>query len=186
MRLPIIETKRLLLRTYVQEDMDALFLMVSDPDVRRFFADRSRTREEVWASYPVRMEFWRKNGFGQLGVFEKESGELVGYCGLKPLADTEEIEIYYGFFRESWGKGYATESATAVLRFAFEETGIERVVGVTHTENYASQKVLEKIGLIREGKAFHYDMDLFYFALMKGDYSVTEAEYSLNWQGTDG
>jgi ribosomal-protein-alanine N-acetyltransferase len=186
MRVPVLETGRLLLRTYVQEDMDALFLMVSDPDVRRFFADPTWTREEMWASYPRRMEFWRKNGFGQFGVFGKESDKLVGYCGLKPLEDTKEIEIYYGFFRDSWGNGYATESATAVLRFAFEDAGLERVIGVTHTENYASQKVLEKIGLNREGTAFHYDMDVFYYALPKANYTAPAPMYSLSWKKIDG
>jgi ribosomal-protein-alanine N-acetyltransferase len=186
MRLPIIETEHLLLRTYVQDDMETIFQMITDPDVRRFFPDRRHKREDIMASLPARMEFWKENGFGQFGICEKGSGNLVGYCGLKPLDETDEIEIYYGFFREAWGKGYATESATAVLRFGFEEALLERIVGCTHTENFASQKVLEKIGLIREGEAFHYDMDLFYFALMKEDYRAPTSEYSLSWRESDG
>ena len=185
-KLPIIETERLILRTYAQEDMETIFQMITDPDVRRFFPDRTHNREDILASLPARMEFWKQNGFGQFGVFEKESVNLAGYCGLKPLDETDEIEIYYGFFRDAWGKGYATESATAVLRFGFEETPLERIVGCTHTENFASQKVLEKIGLKHKGKAFHYDMDLFYFALMKGDYHVPASEYLLSWQEIDG
>lgn len=139
-----------------------------------------------WASLPARMEFWMRNGFGQFGVCEKDTGSLIGYCGLKPLDETDEIEIYYGFFRNAWGKGYATEAAAAVLRFGFGETPLERIVGCTHTENFASQKVLQKIGLIREGEANHYGMDLFYFGLNKENYRVPEAIYSSTWRETDG
>jgi RimJ/RimL family protein N-acetyltransferase len=111
---------------------------------------------------------------------------LVGYCGLKPLDETKEIEIYYGFFRDVWGKGYATESAAAVLRFGFEETTLTRIVGCTHPENCASQKVLEKIGLVRDGEAHHYGMDLYYFALEKRSYRPPTSEYSLTWKETRG
>jgi ribosomal-protein-alanine N-acetyltransferase len=185
-KIPLIETERLLLRTYVQDDMETIFRMITDPDVGRFFPDRNYEREDILASLPRRMAYWKKNGFGQFGVFDKSSGKMAGYCGLKFLDDTDEVEIYYGFFRDFWGKGYATESATAVLRFGFEQTPLERIVGLTHPENYASQKVLEKIGLVREREAFHYDMDLFYYALEKGIYSTPTSEYSLDWQETDG
>jgi len=186
MRIPLIETERLILRTYVQDDMETIFQMITDPDVRRFFPDRSHKREDILASLPARMVFWSRNGFGQFGVCEKGSGKLVGYCGLKRLDETKEIEIYYGFFRDAWGKGYATESAAAVLRFAFEETRLRRIAACAHPENYASQKVLEKIGLVRDGEAFFYGMDLFYFALEKRSYRAPTFEYSLIWKDTRG
>jgi [ribosomal protein S5]-alanine N-acetyltransferase len=187
MRVPVIETERLTLRTYVRDDMETIFRMITDPDVRRFFPDRSHKREDILASLPARMEFWKQNGFGQFGVCERSSGNLFGYCGLKPLDDTEEIEIYYGFLRDAWGRGYATESATAVLRFGFEEAGLERIAGCTHPENFASQKVLQNIGLVRAGETFHYDMDLFYFAVEKSSYRApAAAEFSLTWQEIDG
>lgn len=137
-KLPEIETERLLLRMYRQEDLEAFYEIASDPQVRRYFADRNPTRDEVLASLPRRMNYWKQNGFGQLGVFEKSSGRLIGYCGLKDLENTGEIEIYYGYGRDSWGLGYATEAAAAVLRFGFEEAGLDRIVAVTHTENTAS------------------------------------------------
>lgn len=179
MNLPIIETERLILRPHVQADLETVYLMVSDPEIRRFFPDGPEIkRETVLASLPKRRGFWKENGFGQFGVFEK-SGKMAGYCGLKFLDDTPEVEIYYGFFRDSWGKGYATESATAGLRFGFQETPLERIVGVTHTENYASQKVLKKIGLKHEKQAFSYGMEVNYFAIEKENYSPSDAPYNL-------
>ena len=186
MHFPVIETERLLMRTYAEADLATLYLMVSDPEIRRFFPEGPDIkREDVLKSLPKRTAFWRENGFGQFGVFEKGTGKMAGYCGLKYLDRTEEVEIYYGFFRDAWGKGYATESATAVLRFGFRETALERIVGVTHTENYASQKVLEKIGLKREKTAFFYNMDVFYFSLERENYAQSGAVYFLVFKESD-
>jgi RimJ/RimL family protein N-acetyltransferase len=186
MNLPIIETERLILRPYVQADLETVYLMVSDPEIRRFFPDGPEIkREKVLASLPKRLGFWKDNGFGQFGVFERPGGKMAGYCGLKFLDDTAEVEVYYGFFRNCWEKGYATESATAALRFGFQETPLERIVAVTHTENYASQKVLKKIGLKHEKQSFSYGIEVNYFAINRGDYSLSDAPYTLSFKETD-
>jgi RimJ/RimL family protein N-acetyltransferase len=183
MNVPVIETERLILRPPVQADLETVYLMVSDPEIRRFFPEGPDIKREiVMASLPRRMGFWKDNGFGQFGVFEKAGNKMAGYCGLKFLDDTAEVEVYYGFFRDSWGKGYATESATAVLRFGFQETPLERIVAVTHTENYASQKVLKKIGLKHEKQAFSYDMEVNYFSIERENYSLSDAPYTLSFK----
>jgi ribosomal-protein-alanine N-acetyltransferase len=186
MHLPVIETERLILRPHVQADLETVYLMVSDPEIRRFFpGGPDIKREDVLASLPKRRHFWKEHRFGQFGVFEKSGVKLAGYCGLKFLDDTAEVEIYYGFFRDSWGKGYATESATAVLRFGFQDTPLKKIVAVAHTENFASQKVLKKIGLKREKQIFSYDMEVIYFSLEKANYTPTEAPYALSFKETD-
>jgi ribosomal-protein-alanine N-acetyltransferase len=168
--LPRIETERLLLRTYQTEDLETLYLLASDPHITRFFPDGFKlSREDILSSLPRRTEKWEKNGFGQFGVFEKESGKLIGYCGLQYLDNTTEVEIYYGFFSDYWGKGIATEAAAAVLDFGFEQVKLGRIVGVTHPENTASQKVLQKIGLKKEKMAHFYGMDVVYFAMPAED-----------------
>lgn len=184
-KLPVIETERLMLRMYRQEDLEAVYEIASDPQVRRYFPEgRKIERDDVLGSLPRRIDNWRRDGFGQLGVFEKSSNKLIGYCGLKNLENTDEIEIYYGYGRESWGRGYATEAAAAVLRFGFEETGLERIVAVTHTENTASQKVIEKIGLKWERYALFYGLDVNYSALMTSEYAGGP-DYDLKWQEVD-
>lgn len=184
-RFPEIETERLCLRMYRQEDLATVYEIASDPQVRRYFPEGSTIeRDDILASLLRRIDYWRQNGFGQFGVFEKSSGKLVGYCGLKNLENTEEIEIYYGYARESWGKGYATEAAAAVLRFGFEEAGLERIVAVTHTENTTSQRVIEKIGLKWERCAVFYGLDVNYSGLLKAEYAGGP-EYVLKLQEVD-
>ncbi len=95
---------------------------------------------------------------------------MIGYCGLQYLDNTEEIEIYYGFPKEYWGKGFATEAAQAVLSFAFDEANPTQVVGVTNPKNTASQRVLEKIGLKFQGEITCYQMACSYFRISREDF----------------
>src|ERR687884_170254 len=73
----------------------------------------------------------------------KDGGELLGYCGLKTLADTPDIELLYGIVEEHWGRGLVTEAARAALRFGFEEAGLDYIVAIALPENVASQRVME-------------------------------------------
>ena len=186
LKLPEIRTERLLLRTYVPEDMETVFLMATDPGIAQHLPGSEKiTRESVIAGLPKRRERWAKQGFGQLGIVLRETGKLIGYCGLKYLGETGEVEIYYGIFPQYQRKGYAVESATAVLRFGFERAGLERIVGVTQEDNVDSQRVLEKIGLKRGEKADFYDMEVEYFSLDRSDYQPSRAEYNLTFTETD-
>ncbi|HLM61610.1 MAG TPA: GNAT family N-acetyltransferase [Pyrinomonadaceae bacterium] len=184
MLLPIIQTERLLLRMYKTGELESVYQLITDKDVTKFFPDYySVKKEDVLASLPRRIERWRKYGFGQLGVFDKSGGSLIGYCGLQPLDDTDEIEIYYGFNKNYWGKGIATEAAKAVLRFGFEEVKLERIVAVTHLENFASQKVLLGLGLKQGKNTRFYKTEAAYFALPRKDYNTDEAAfYKLDYE----
>jgi RimJ/RimL family protein N-acetyltransferase len=177
MFLPNIETERLVQRMYQPEELETVYRMLADKDVTRFFPpDFSITREYVLSGMPRRLKRWQGQGFGQLGVFEKESEKLTGYSGLQYFDNTPEIEIYYGFFKEFWGKGYATEAAKAMLRFGFEEVKLEMISAGTHPENLPSQKVLSKIGLTKhpELKRF-YNIDSVYFSILRKDYQPDES-----------
>lgn len=172
MELPSIETPRLFLRVYVPEDLDARYAIRNDPDVYRFFPPYylPPTKEKVREAIALSIRRWEESGLGEFGVIEKESTELIGYCGLKALDDREEIEIYYGFPKKYWGKGFATEAAQAVLKFAFNLANLSEVVGVTNPQNIASQKVLQKIGLEYQGLITCYRMDCSYFRLSREEF----------------
>jgi RimJ/RimL family protein N-acetyltransferase len=188
MKVPQIETERLLMRTYTIEDLKAVYVLITDPDVTRYFPeDYSVKKEDVLASLPRRMEKWRKHGFGQLGVYEKASGKLIGYCGLQYLDKTSEVEIYYGFSKDVWRRGIATEAAQAMLRFGFEEVKLEKMVAVTHPENIASQKVLERLGFRRGERRRFYNVEADYFSISKQDYnsSFEEAKFVLTYSEID-
>ena len=176
MELPSIETERLFLRVFKPEDLDARHVIKNDPDVYEYLPPyyTPPTREKVGEAIALSIQRWREKGLGEFAVIERVSGDLIGYCGLMNLDKTEEIEIYYGFPKKYWGKGYATEAARAVLKFAFGKAKLAQVVGVTNPENIASQKVLQKIGLKYQGQITCYQMDCSYFRISRDEFYKKE------------
>lgn len=144
-----IETERLILRPFVEEDAAAWLPLISLPEIIRYTGDTpagsvEEARERL-CSRPLRD--YEVYGFGRLAVIEKASGRLVGFCGFKFVTELGETDIGYRFLPDCWGKGYATESAAALMRDGRRAHGIRRVVGTVHPDNPASGRVLEKLGL---------------------------------------
>ena len=151
----LIPTGRLLLRPASLDDMDALHRIWTDPEVRRFFWDGEViSRERAEAAVLEGGEAFAKHGFG-LWVATEEAGSLVGFCGLRHLDYAPGVELLYGFAPSHWGLGLATEAAVAVLRYGFEEGGLDRIIGIADRDNRASRRVLEKIGMTFEGETLH-------------------------------
>lgn len=179
---PQIETERLLLRTYKPGEMEKVYELCSDKDVTRHFPPYFKIeKEEVLASLPARMERWRTQGFGQFGVFDKADENLMGYCGFQYLDGTPDVEIYYGFFKKHWGKGFATEAARAALRFGFEQAKLTKITAVTHPENVESQNVLRKIGLQGGEIAEFYKMPVAYFEITAQQFAPDDSFYNLSF-----
>ncbi len=150
-----LETLRLTLREYTEDDTAAVLAYQSDPRYLRYYPWEERTLEDVrrfvgafveWQSESPRRRF-------QLAVLLRESGMLIGSCGVrrKPDDDTE-ADIGFELSPEHWGRGYATEAATAMAGFAFRELGVMRLSSWCVAENAASARVLEKLGMSLEGR----------------------------------
>lgn len=184
MLFPQIETERLILRTYRPDDLATVYDLCSDPHVTRFFHESYTVdRADILASLPRRRKRWQTQGFGQLGVFEKSAERLIGFCGLQFLDETTEVEIYYGFFKDVWGRGFATEAANAVLRFGFENVNLEQIVAATHHENIASHKVLHKIGMTRsETEREIYGIKAVFFSLSRANFKLIFEAYKLDYE----
>jgi RimJ/RimL family protein N-acetyltransferase len=161
----VLETERLLLRRFTEADAEALLHMESNPEVLRHvgrgpLADVEAYRQHIQSR--LLPYYDRPEGFGGWVIIEKASGEFLGGCSLKPALDSrtavemgfsnEEVEVGYGLRHESWGKGYATELARALVRKAFTELGAACVVASVTIANRASVRVLEKAGLRRVGE----------------------------------
>jgi len=101
------------------------------------------------------------------------AGRVVGECGIELLDGGPEVELGYTFARSAWGRGYATEAAAAVLRAAFDEMGMERIVACVRPPNVASHRVAEKIGMRRDGTAWHYGAQMDMYALSRDDWRGT-------------
>ncbi|MES2515439.1 MAG: GNAT family N-acetyltransferase [Bacteroidota bacterium] len=144
----ILETPRLLLRKKVVEDAPFFFDLNSDPLVTQYTGDGAfkdlKGAEDI-VKYVIGQ--YEKNGYGRWLVAEKESGEPLGWCGLKFHDDTNETDIGYRFMQKYWGKGYATESAKACIDYGFSILKLKRIIGNAMEANTASIHVFKKLGM---------------------------------------
>ena len=145
----ILETDRLLLRQYVEEDAEAFFELNSDPKVLRFVPDKQLLNVEqarqILIDHPI--ADYRKHGFGRGACILKSTGQQIGFAGLKYLEELDEVDVAYRLLPAFWGQGLATEAALASVRYGFSKLGLKRIIGLTMPENVASIRVLEKAGL---------------------------------------
>ena len=145
----ILETDRLLLREYVEEDAEAFFKLNSNPEVLRFVPDKQLLNVEqarqILIDHPI--ADYRKHGFGRGACILKSTGEQIGFAGLKYLEELDEVDVAFRLMQAHWGAGLATEAALASVRFGFADLGLERIIGLVMPENIASVRVLEKTGL---------------------------------------
>lgn len=148
----ILETERLVLRTWTFADDERLFKICSDAETMIHIGDGKpyesieTAREFLNWAIPYQAE----NGFCRWAVIEKQSGEIIGSCGFA-FRDMEEVELGYLFAREVWGKGFATEAARACLEYGFEKIGFEKVIALTALTHEKSHNVLRKIGFRERG-----------------------------------
>lgn len=144
----IIETDRLLLRTFTEDDAQHIYDLNLDPDVIRFTHDPVRDIEHAKEILEqVILPQYALYNHGRWAVHLKPVHEFIGWCGLKYRPEENEIDLGYRFKKEYWGRGYATEAAFACIRYGFETLRIRRIVGRAEPENIASCIVLEKCGM---------------------------------------
>ena len=149
----ILETARLVLREFTPGDDAFLLRLLNEPSWLRFIGDRGvRTLEDArrYVDDGPRASQAR-NGFALWCVVPKGTGEPVGMCGLIRRDTLPGPDVGFAFLPEAWGKGFAVESAAAVLAHARDVLGIPRVLAITDPDNAASIRVLERIGMAREG-----------------------------------
>ncbi|MDQ3819667.1 MAG: GNAT family N-acetyltransferase [Acidobacteriota bacterium] len=178
--IPEIETERLHLRAFTPGDLDDLCLVFGDADVMKYISGgKPRSREDTETGLLRTIEGFKKRGFGLWAVVAKNGENFIGYCGLTYLEDTSEVEVAYGLAKSQWGKGFATEAASASLRYGFEEMKLDRIVAVVDRQNISSRRVLEKLGMRYTKDVHHYDADLMYYEISKAGYQSDGAQYLL-------
>ncbi|MCF7826647.1 MAG: GNAT family N-acetyltransferase [Candidatus Marinimicrobia bacterium] len=111
------------------------------------------------------MKHYQDHQFGWWAVEEIDVGKLIGWNGLQYLPETNEVEVAYLLSRKKWGQGLASEGAQASLQFGFEVLQLETIIGITHLENKASQKVLEKIGMHSRERNHYFGMDCYKYII---------------------
>ena len=168
----ILETDRLILRELKATDAEAFFAMDSNPKVHQYLWNKpvQKIEETIEIIDSVRKQYI-DNGIGRFAMISKETNEFIGWAGLK--YNTEEVnkkvnfyDIGYRLDEKFWGKGYASEATFAWLKYAFETMNIKTMEAAAHTENAASNRILQKIGMkmteqyLEDGIAWNwYTMD---------------------------
>lgn len=144
----VIETERLLLRTFTTDDAQLIFDLNQDPDITKYTLDPVRNLGQAnEILIKTILPQYALYNHGRWAVHTKPDLQFIGWCGLKARPERNEIDLGYRFLKSAWGKGYATESAFACLKYGFEKLQLPRIIGRAMPENIASLKVLEKCGM---------------------------------------
>ena len=155
-----LETPRLVIRSFEPSDAAAMLAVFGDPEVRKYlppFPDP--TLESMGKSVARRIAMEREHGHGLWAVVRKDTGELIGDCGLMLVEGTgPEVEVAYHYKPSAWNKGFGTEAAIACLAQGFGPIGLERVIAICFPENVGSWRVMEKAGMRYETTADHYGL----------------------------
>lgn len=164
-----IETPRLILRQMAPQDAPALHAVLGDEETMRWYP-RGFTREEVDA-WIERQIVRYPTGTGLLGMVVKETGALIGDCGVvrQEIEGVLELEIGYHVHRDYRNRGLATEAARSIRDYAFSTLGCDHVISMIRPENLASRRVAEKNGLRMNRVVFWRDYDHCVYRLARED-----------------
>jgi RimJ/RimL family protein N-acetyltransferase len=144
--IPRLETERLILRAFSPGDFETFASFMADADVTRYLTGHPMTRAEAWRSLAVSIGHWHLRGYGTWAVARKEDGAFMGRVGMINPEGWPGLEVGWTLGKPFWGKGYATEAATAALNFAFLTQSVDKIISCIHPENVPSQAVAKRIG----------------------------------------
>jgi len=159
----IAQTPRLIIREFIPEEQETYLHHFTDEEVLLYLPQRT-TEERINIFQTALANYANSKLTGIWGMFNKETGEFIGSCLLRPFnGDVKVLEVGYSMDKKYWGQGIATEMAEAMITHGFSDTDIDEIVGVTVLENISSQRVLEKAGLKRIDNLFRDGLELAFF-----------------------
>ena len=150
-----LETERLILRDFVEEDWQRAYEYESDPRYLRYYEWTERTLESVkeFIGWFLAHQTQNPRFKFQLAIVPKSDNLLIGSCGVRmDHVGAVEASIGYELDPNYWNRGYATEAAHAMMDFGFQRFGVHRIWATCIADNLASAHVLEKLGMQREGR----------------------------------
>jgi RimJ/RimL family protein N-acetyltransferase len=146
-----LETERLVLRWFREEDFPAYVEIATDAEVMKFIGGQ-QTQLEAWRAMTSHIGHWYFRGYGVFAVEEKASRRMVGRVGFMNPPGWPGFELGWTLARSSWGKGYATEAARRLMRYAFTEMNRDHLISCIAPDNVSSVKVAERLGETVEGE----------------------------------
>ncbi|MBN8728097.1 MAG: GNAT family N-acetyltransferase [Xanthomonadales bacterium] len=140
-----LETPRLILRPTAAGDFEPWAACMADEEASRFIGG-PQPRAQAWRGFATMVGAWVLQGFAMFSVIEKSSGRWIGRLGPWMPEGWPGTEVGWSLVRDAWGKGYATEGATAAIDWAFEELGWSEVIHTIQPANHPSQAVARRLG----------------------------------------
>jgi RimJ/RimL family protein N-acetyltransferase len=180
---PQLESARLRLRPWRSSDVDAYVPILADPEVMRYMGSGLPYRVKRAGAWLVARvsdvearraitalrRHWTRCGFGEWAVEERATGELIGRIGFVHHPDwpagEAKVEVGWTLARPAWGRGFATEGARVAIDHAFGPLGLDRVISITHPGNARSLRVMERLGMRREGVARWRGAEMVWYAI---------------------
>ena len=166
-----LETERLRLRLFTHDDVQVMFELGSDPEIIKY-AEPEPVKDLQEAQQRLEegpLYDYEKYGYGRFAVELKETGEVIGFCGIKYLPEIDLPEVGYRYLTEYWGRGIGTEAAQACVEFARDDLNIRKLVALIMPGNTGSMRVAEKL-CMKRGPLIHvFDVDAYQYEMMLQD-----------------
>jgi len=179
---PVLETERLTLRKVTKDDVNSILKYLSNEEVMKYyglepFKSINDALDEI-AWYQSLQN--NKTGI-RWGITLKEQGDVIGSCGFHNIASHHfRTEIGFELSKEQWGRGIAAEAVEAIIAYGFQHMNFQRIEALIEPPNRSSQKLVEKLGFIREGLLRNYEFtrgkfdDLYMYSLLKQDFETNK------------
>jgi RimJ/RimL family protein N-acetyltransferase len=146
--IPTLETERLVLRPWREEDLGPYAEMCADPAVMRYIGSgRTLERDEAWRQIAIFLGHWDLRGYGLWAVETKAERSFIGRVGLWRPEGWPGLELGWTLARAHWGNGYATEAGRASMEFAWTRLAAAELISLIQPENAASRRVAERLGM---------------------------------------
>jgi RimJ/RimL family protein N-acetyltransferase len=171
--IPTIETVRLTLRPFREADAAAFFELSQDPDVMRYVGDRRvPTLQEAWRAVAGWLGHWALRGYGQWAIEERASGRFIGRAGIINPVDWPGAEVGYLLGKDWWGRGYATEAATAAMDWGFRQIGFSDLLSLIDPDNQASIAVATRLGESLRGEADLWGQTVLVYGISRAEWEA--------------
>jgi RimJ/RimL family protein N-acetyltransferase len=157
----------LILREFKEIDLDDLMRIFGDPEVMRFSITGVKSKDDVRKLIESAGRSSARDGLAQWAVILKETGVLIGECGIlsQTIDGKSEYEITYRFAKPHWGHGYATEAAAACCEYGFKVKSLPRLISIIEAENKSSIRVAERVGMTYEAEAIFHNIPVKVYSL---------------------
>jgi RimJ/RimL family protein N-acetyltransferase len=174
MLIPTLETERLILRRFVETDLDAYADMCADAEVMRYLGGKLLSRSEAWRNMAMILGHWYLRGYGFWAVEKRATGEMIGRIGCWQPEGWPGLEVGWTLRRAFWGQGYAVEAAKASLNYGFSQLEESQIISLINPQNHLSRRVAQKLGAKIQGSTQLFDHEVLIYAINREDWHLEQ------------